>query len=262
MMPPITIMVASKRPSRRASPGCDLAEESETSMVAILLFEEEPTIHEITLTSTNSPWCDFVKFRGSILFGCDFYLLNRRMLFLISAYHRIFAALPDNFLLSLIGVSKIDAGAHRRRLVADLKIILLGIYDRTTVVRLFSTEEIGLGSKHLAARAESTITAGLRPEFFAKRGIVTVNRRLLISILAFLILVGFGVRVSSLSAEGLSEDELNKLQAVGDYRAHGLTSANSEHPLLMKALLTASMVVADKWNSVPSLGGRKRVSPE
>jgi hypothetical protein len=106
MMPPITIMVASKRPRRRASPGCDLAEESETSMVAIPLFEEETTIHEITLTSTNSPWCDFVKFRGSILFGCDFYFLNRRMLFLISAYHRIFAALPDNFLLSLIGVSK------------------------------------------------------------------------------------------------------------------------------------------------------------
>jgi hypothetical protein len=119
-----------------------------------------------------------------------------------------------------------------------------------------------MGSKHLAARAESTITAGLRPEFLAKRGIVTVNRRLLISILAFLVLVGFGVRVSSLSAEGLSEDELNKLQAVGDYRAHGLTSANSEHPLLMKGLLTASMVVADKWNSVPSLGGQKPISPE
>ncbi|MBC8032139.1 MAG: glycosyltransferase family 39 protein [Pyrinomonadaceae bacterium] len=114
----------------------------------------------------------------------------------------------------------------------------------------------------MAARAESTITAGLRPEFFAKRGIVTVNRRLLIATLAFLVLAGFGVRVSSLSAEGLSEDELNKLQAVGDYRAHGLTSANSEHPLLMKALLTGSLVVADKWNSIPSLGGRKHISRE
>jgi hypothetical protein len=65
-----------------------------------------------------------------------------------------------------------------------------------------------------------------------------------------------------LSAEGLSEDELNKLQAVADYREHGLTSANSEHPLLMKALMTGSAVIADKWNSIPSLGGRLPVSTE
>jgi predicted membrane-bound dolichyl-phosphate-mannose-protein mannosyltransferase len=94
------------------------------------------------------------------------------------------------------------------------------------------------------------------------RGVVTLNRRVLIAVLALLVLVGFGIRVSNLDAEGLSEDELNKLQAVGDYRAHGLTSANSEHPLLMKALLTASLVVVDKWNSIPSLGGQRPVSPE
>lgn len=112
------------------------------------------------------------------------------------------------------------------------------------------------------ARSEALITAGLRPEFFAKRGVVTINRRLLIAALAFLVLVGFGIRVSNLDSEGLSEDELNKLQAVGDYRAHGLTSANSEHPLLMKGLLTASLVVVDKWNSTPSLGGQRPISPE
>jgi hypothetical protein len=39
-----------------------------------------------------------------------------------------------------------------------------------------------------------------------------------------------------LSAEGLSEDELNKLNAVADYRAHGLTGANGEHPMLMKGV--------------------------
>jgi predicted membrane-bound dolichyl-phosphate-mannose-protein mannosyltransferase len=74
--------------------------------------------------------------------------------------------------------------------------------------------------------------------------------------------VGFGLRVSKLSAEGLSEDELNKLQAVGDYREHGLTSANSEHPLLMKALLTGSLVLADKWNSISFLGGYRQIPPE
>ncbi len=112
------------------------------------------------------------------------------------------------------------------------------------------------------ARAETTITAGLRPDFFAKRGLVTINRKLLIAALALFVVFGFGVRVSSLSAEGLSEDELNKLQAVGDYRAHGLTAANSEHPLLMKALLTASMVFVDKWNSSPSLAAHNPISRE
>lgn len=114
----------------------------------------------------------------------------------------------------------------------------------------------------MATRVEALITAGLKPEFFAQRGLVTISRRLLIAALAFLVLAGFGVRVSSLSAESLSEDELNKLQAVADYRAHGLTSANSEHPFLMKALVTGSLFVADKWNSISSLGGRKYISRE
>jgi hypothetical protein len=114
----------------------------------------------------------------------------------------------------------------------------------------------------LSASSDAAITAGLKPEFFASRGILSVNKRFLILVLTVLVVCGFGLRVSSLSAEGLSEDELNKLQAVGDYREHGLTSANSEHPLLMKALLTASVVVADKWNSVPTLGGRAPIEIE
>lgn len=108
----------------------------------------------------------------------------------------------------------------------------------------------------MAARVDAAITAGLKPEFFADRGLVSVSRNLLVASLVFLVLVGFGFRVSNLQAEGLSEDELNKLQAVGDYREHGLTSANSEHPFLMKALMTGSVVIADKWNSIASLSGR------
>ena len=114
----------------------------------------------------------------------------------------------------------------------------------------------------MAASSDTTITAGLKPELFAARGIVSVNARFVVTILILLVVSGLGFRVSSLSAEGLSEDELNKLQAVADYREHGLTSANSEHPLLMKALLTGSVVFADKWNSIPSLGGRTPISPE
>jgi hypothetical protein len=114
----------------------------------------------------------------------------------------------------------------------------------------------------LAGRVDSIITAGLRPELFADRGLVSISRTLVVAGLAILVLVGFAFRVSSLSAEGLSEDELNKLQAVGDYREHGLTAANGEHPLLMKALLTGSVVIADKWNSIASLGGHRPISPE
>lgn len=114
----------------------------------------------------------------------------------------------------------------------------------------------------MAVRVDTIVTAGLRPGFFADRGLVSISRSLLVASLAFLVLVGFGFRVSSLSAEGLSEDELNKLQAVGDYREHGLTSANGEHPLLMKALMTCSVVIADKWNSIPSLGGKTPISTE
>jgi hypothetical protein len=114
----------------------------------------------------------------------------------------------------------------------------------------------------LTARVDAIVTAGLRPELFASRSLVSLSRSLLVASLAVLVLVGFGLRVASLGSEGLSEDELNKLQAVADYREHGLTSANSEHPLLMKALQTGSLVFADKWNSVSWLGGHRQISPE
>ena len=118
------------------------------------------------------------------------------------------------------------------------------------------------GLKPLPATTYSIITAATRPDIFAKRGVVSLNRTLLVALLSVLVVVGFGFRCASLSSEGLSEDELNKLQAVTEYREHGLTSANSEHPFLMKALLTVSVVFADKWNSIPALGGRMPIAPE
>ena len=113
----------------------------------------------------------------------------------------------------------------------------------------------------MAAKAEAIVTAGLRPELFSERGIVSLNTRVLVIALALLVLAGFAFRFTRLSAEGLSEDELNKLEAVADYRQHGLTSANGEHPLLMKALQTATVVFADKWNSI-SLGTHDPISTE
>ena len=100
----------------------------------------------------------------------------------------------------------------------------------------------------MSARAEAIVTAGLKPELFTESGTRPLNRTLLMAALALLVLAGLGFRASGLSTEGLSEDELNKLHAVADYRAHGLTGANGEHPLLMKALQTGSIILAEKWN--------------
>jgi len=61
---------------------------------------------------------------------------------------------------------------------------------------------------------------------------------------------GFAFRARSLSVEGLADDELNKLLAADDYRTNGLTAANGEHPFLMKATITASVIAAEKWNSL------------
>ncbi|HJT65959.1 MAG TPA: glycosyltransferase family 39 protein [Pyrinomonadaceae bacterium] len=111
----------------------------------------------------------------------------------------------------------------------------------------------------MSARADAIITAGLRPELFAGRGVLANSRALVFAALVVLVLAGFGFRVTGLSAEGLSEDELNKLNAVADYRARGLTGANGEHPMLMKALQAASIIAAEKWNS---LAPAEQISPE
>ncbi|HEX8136799.1 MAG TPA: glycosyltransferase family 39 protein [Pyrinomonadaceae bacterium] len=104
----------------------------------------------------------------------------------------------------------------------------------------------------MSAPARAIVTAGLRPELFAEAGAsCSPSRRLLILLLALLVAGGFVFRAAGLSAEGLSDDELNKLQAVADYRTHGLTSANGEHPLLMKAMLAGSTIAAERWNAGP-----------
>jgi dolichyl-phosphate-mannose-protein mannosyltransferase len=101
----------------------------------------------------------------------------------------------------------------------------------------------------LSVHAEAIVTAGLRPELFAGRGVLANSKTLVFAALIVLLVAGFGFRVTGLSAEGLSEDELNKLNAVADYRAHGLTGANGEHPMLMKACQAATIILTEKWNN-------------
>lgn len=101
----------------------------------------------------------------------------------------------------------------------------------------------------LSASVDSVESAGIAPErFVAQQKAGSRSRTLIVAVLALLVLVGLGLRATQLGAEGLSEDELNKLQAVEDYRARGLTATNGEHPMLMKALLTVSVIAAERWN--------------
>ena len=64
--------------------------------------------------------------------------------------------------------------------------------------------------------------------------------------------VGFAIRVNHLGSESYGEDELNKLQTVGEYRNNGLSGKNGEHPFLMKGLQTLSISASEKLNSVIS----------
>lgn len=79
---------------------------------------------------------------------------------------------------------------------------------------------------------------------------MTRNRR--VAVLAALFLLALFLRSYHLGSVGLSEDESNKILATQKYR-QGDFSANGEHPMLMKLLCTASLMLADRWNAlVPS----------
>ena len=106
------------------------------------------------------------------------------------------------------------------------------------------------------------VTAGLRPELFAGRGLLANSRTLIFVALVVLVLAGFGFRVTGLSAEGISEDELNKLNAVAEYRTNGLSGANGEHPMLMKGLQAVSIIAVEKWNLNFGLDSPNRIAPE
>jgi predicted membrane-bound dolichyl-phosphate-mannose-protein mannosyltransferase len=102
----------------------------------------------------------------------------------------------------------------------------------------------------LSSPAIPFTTAGMRPDLLAGARAYSLPRLLLVAALSVLVIVGATFRLNGLSSEGLSEDELNKLSAVTEYRTQGLTSANGEHPLLMKALLTVSVIAAERWNQL------------
>jgi hypothetical protein len=70
-------------------------------------------------------------------------------------------------------------------------------------------------------------------------------------VLAVLVIVGLGFRIPQLGAIGFAEDEVNKVEAVQAYERGDIT-ANAEHPMLMKALMFASL----KTGRALATGGR------
>jgi predicted membrane-bound dolichyl-phosphate-mannose-protein mannosyltransferase len=85
--------------------------------------------------------------------------------------------------------------------------------------------------------------------------IATAQRRLsdysatgVIAALALFVLLGFGLRLSGITAVGFAEDEINKLDAVRAYE-QGDISPNAEHPMLMKSLIYLSMQAQQAWNA-------------
>lgn len=63
------------------------------------------------------------------------------------------------------------------------------------------------------------------------------------------VVVALGFRTVGLSTYGFSEDEINKVDAIQQYRA-GHFVANAEHPMLMKLAMWGSVAAADAWNRV------------
>lgn len=114
----------------------------------------------------------------------------------------------------------------------------------------------------MSATAAIVTTAKLTPEFFPEQLVRSSSRALVITALVLLVLFGFALRAYRLGAESLSEDELNKVRAVAEYRERGLTPANGEHPFLMKALMTVSISAADAWNASGVVAARPHLRVE
>ncbi len=91
-------------------------------------------------------------------------------------------------------------------------------------------------------------TAGIVPDLFSINEGLRRKPLIIVLILALTVVTGFVLRAQQLGTESFGEDELNKLEAVTEYRHSGLSSINGEHPFLMKGLQTVSISIADRWN--------------
>jgi Dolichyl-phosphate-mannose-protein mannosyltransferase len=75
--------------------------------------------------------------------------------------------------------------------------------------------------------------------------------RVKLVVLAVASVLAVAIRINALATYGLSEDELNKVNAIEQYRS-GHFDANAEHPMLMKLAMWGSVEIARAWNHVAS----------
>ena len=101
--------------------------------------------------------------------------------------------------------------------------------------------------------------AGALAERERARGLAEVLERYAVVVLAMLAVAGFALRVGGAARLGFAEDEINKLEAVRAY-AHGDLTQNAEHPVLMKALIFASVGAAHLWNDARGREGERNAS--
>jgi hypothetical protein len=77
--------------------------------------------------------------------------------------------------------------------------------------------------------------------------------------LAVVLVAASLTRTVHLATYGFSEDEINKVQAVEEYR-HGRFGANAEHPMLMKLAMWGSVALSERWNAVVT--PERTIAPE
>src|SRR2546423_12041125 len=68
-------------------------------------------------------------------------------------------------------------------------------------------------------------------------------------VLAAAVVLALSFRVNALSTYGLSEDEINKVHAIEQYRT-GRFGANAEHPMLMKLAMCGRVSLSEAWNRI------------
>jgi len=86
-----------------------------------------------------------------------------------------------------------------------------------------------------------------------RKGMLASLEWSVVATLAIFVVLGLGLRVYRLGDIGFAEDEMNKLDAVRAYERGDIT-ANAEHPMLMKALMFASIETS---NALQKLTGTK-----
>src|SRR5436190_24147932 len=78
---------------------------------------------------------------------------------------------------------------------------------------------------------------------------LSISNAQLRAIALALVLAAAGLtRTAHLATYGFSEDEINKVHAVQEYR-QGRFGANAEHPMLMKLAMWGSVALAERWNA-------------